>query len=399
MGREMHSKGRHSQGQFWWRAAEPIPAHPVPLAPNSPPDPDTAEREDVVPVPARRVAPHRPTPAAETARPDDRTVADLGAVRPASEDEHPPIGAKAIAGHYADLHRHARRLSAHLKPSLLRRPQRRRRFQDVPRPARSLFGKRHALLAAGVVGALLFAGTTGFGRNVRPAQSLSLGIDRMLVSAGLGINEVAVSGQHHTLDRDIFRALGSSGASLLFFDVEAARARVEALPWIESASLVRVLPDRLKVEVRERKPAAVWLDGDRIALVDATGRVLAHVATYVPADLPRIAGPGAPEAAAELIAALARFPEIKARVHVAHRIGERRWDLELTGATRVLMAAGPSVPSLTRLVELNGETQVLEQTRQVVDLTLTRSIAVSAPSESDAAAKRTTVRAATARPL
>jgi len=264
---------------------------------------------------------------------------------------------------------------------------------------RSLFGKRHALLTAGVAGALLFAGTTGFGRHVRPMQSLSLGIDRMLIGAGLGINEIAVSGQQHTLDRDIYNALGASKASLLFFDVEAARARVEALPWIESASLVRVLPDRLKVDVRERKPAAVWLDGDRIVLVDATGRMLAQVATYVPADLPRIAGPGAPQAAAELAAALAKFPELQARVHVAHRIGERRWDLELTGGTRVLMAAGPSLASLARLVELDGETQVLAQRNQVVDLTLSRSIAVSAPAETNGGARRSGLRAATARPL
>jgi cell division protein FtsQ len=221
----------------------------------------------------------------------------------------------------------------------------------------------------------------------------------MLVTAGLGINEIAVSGHRHTLDQDIFRALGAGSSSLLFFDVGAARQRVEALPWVESASLVRVLPDKLKVEVRERRPAAAWLDGDRVALVDATGRLLAYVATFVPPELPRITGPGAPEAAAELIAALARFPEISARVDVAHRIGLRRWDLELTGGTRVLMAAGPSLASLQRLVELDQETQVLEQANQVVDLTMSRSIAISEPAPADAAGRRAGVRQASARPL
>ena len=226
---------------------------------------------------------------------------------------------------------------------------------------------------------MLFAAATGFGRNVRVVEPASLGLDQMLVRAGLGIDEIALSGHRHTLDQDIFRALAASGSSLVLFDVTGARKRLEALPWIESAALVRVLPDKLKVEIRERTPAAAWLDGDRTALVDATGRVLAYVSTFVPPELPRIAGPGAPEAAAELMAALSRRPEIAQRLHVAHRIGMRRWDLELAGGTRVMLAAGPSLASLDRLVELDRDTQVLEQKGQVVDLTMTRSIAVSAP--------------------
>jgi cell division protein FtsQ len=319
-------------------------------------------------------------------------------VRPAAEGDRPSTRSAIIDGPHAEPRQFAARIEPQPLPSLHTAVRR----QQILRGLRSgwtLLGTRPALLAAGLAGALLFAATTGFGRNVRPSQSLSLGLDRMLVAAGLGINEIAVSGHRHTLDQDIFRVLGAGRSSLLFFDVGAARQRLEALPWIDSASLIRVLPDKLKVEVRERRPAAAWLDGDRVALVDLTGRLLAYVATFVPPELPRIAGPGAPEAAAELISALARFPEIAARVHVAHRIGQRRWDLELTGGTRILMAAGPSLPSLQRLVELNHETQVLEQANQVVDLTMSRSIAVSDPTPADAAGRRPGARLPPARPL
>lgn len=398
MGREMHLKGHNKAGHFWWRAAEPIPARPVPLAPIPPTPQETA---DVEPASAADTyAPAAPSPAPESApvRRDARTVIDLGAVRPVAEDKRPPARPDTINRPLGEARRHARRIAARLTPNLRREP-RQPLTLHTPQPGWSLFARRHALLAAGVAGAFLFAGTTGFGRHVRPSQSLSLGIDRVLITAGLGINEIALSGQRHTLDQDIFRALEAGNASLFFFDVGAARHRIEALPWIESASLVRVFPDKLKVDVRERRPAAAWIDGDRVALVDATGRLLAHVATFVPPELPRIAGRGAPEAAAELIAALARYPDIAARVHVAHRIGERRWDLELTGGTRIMMAAGPSPASLQRLVELNQETQVLEQTNQVVDLTLSRSIAVSAPPETEAAGRRPGAPLPSARPL
>ena len=254
-------------------------------------------------------------------------------------------------------------------------------FRPVPhRPLLHRTGRRrHALLAAGLVGALLFVAATGFGSHVRRVDSLSKEIDGLLVAAGFGINEISLAGHRHTLDQDVFRALGAAGATLLSFDVEAARQRIEALSWIESATLVRVFPDKLRVEIRERTPAAVWLDGERTALVDDRGRVLSYLGSFVPSELPRLAGPGAPVAAAELRAALQRFPAVANRVRVSHRVGERRWDLELANGTTVRLAAGPLEPSLERLVRLEEETRGFDHAGKIIDLTVARSIAVSTP--------------------
>lgn len=262
-----------------------------------------------------------------------------------------------------------------------------------------LVRRRYALVAAGFAGALLFAAATGFGRNVRHVESLSGELDRLLVALGLGINEISLTGHRHTLDQDVFRALGAGRATLLTLDFDAARARVESLPWIESATLVRIFPDKLRVELRERHPAAIWHDGERTALVDAEGRVLSYVpASDLPAELPQIAGPGAPVAALELRDALARYPAIASRVRLAKRIGERRWDLELKTGARVKLAAGPTAPSLERLARLERETRGLDHSKQIVDLTVARSIAVSTP-VSLRGSQRASARETPARPL
>lgn len=271
-----------------------------------------------------------------------------------------------------------------------------------PRPPvakQSIFAGGHALLVASLAGALLFVVSTDFGRHVRHAETMSRGIDRMLVSLGFGINEISLTGHQHTADQEVFRALGLGQATLLTLDVDAARRRVESLPWIETATLVRVFPDKLRVELHERKPAAVWLDGDRIVLVDAEGRVLSSVAkSNVPSDLPKIAGPGAPIAAAELQNALVRFPGVASRVRLARRISDRRWDIELTNGTVVKLAAGPTAASLERFVNLEEETRWLDHAGQVVDLTVPRSIAVSTPAPLGSAA-RTHAPGRSARPL
>ncbi|MFS8584897.1 MAG: FtsQ-type POTRA domain-containing protein, partial [Acidimicrobiia bacterium] len=59
-------------------------------------------------------------------------------------------------------------------------------------------------------------------------------------------------------------------------DTGAVARRVERLPWVASAKVVRGWPSTLEIEVTERVPVAVvQLTEDRAAIVDAEGWVLA----------------------------------------------------------------------------------------------------------------------------
>ncbi|MBS0242518.1 MAG: FtsQ-type POTRA domain-containing protein [Proteobacteria bacterium] len=326
------------------RAAEPAPA----LGAHRPGLENGSRLEPVLTVPDRTLPPE-PAPSAALAAP---AVAPIAApprptARPTRQAPQP------------------RRRLWHVRPSAT---------SGAPRRAPS---HRQWLVAAGIAGVVVFAGASGFGRNVRLAEPVSAQLDTLLVSAGFGINEIALKGHRQTLDSDIFRALNANGATLLGLDIAAARRRIEALPWVEQATLERVLPDKLNVIIRERHASAVWLDGDRTALVDPTGRVLAYLAEFVPSDLPRIAGPGAPAAAAELLTALSQYPGLAARLHIARRIGERRWDLELQSGTRVRLPAGPLQPALARLAHLDRDAGLLARPGDIVDLTVPNSVAVS----------------------
>jgi len=370
----MQARGRQRSGQFWWRAAEPIPTRPEPLAAIH----DAVEHAEISAQNApdhRHAGRVRGASAQGTARVEVVSApraADLGALRPAKGVFQAAYGAPVSPPGDAGTGHDRAAVGRSTRHPPLRHPNGRRIGW---RPLR----RRHAILAAGLAGALLYAAFTGFGRHVRHVESLTHEIDRLLIAAGLGINEISLSGHRHTLDKDIFSALGAGHRTMLSLDVRAARQRIEALLWIETAAIVRVLPDKLKIELRERTPAAVWFDGDRTALVDGDGRVLSYVASFVSPELPRITGPGAPEAAAELRAALERFPTVASRLQVAHRIGQRRWDLVLSDNSTIRLAAGPSAASLDRLLRHEREMRSPDHRGRVVDLTGPRSIAVSVP--------------------
>ena len=62
--------------------------------------------------------------------------------------------------------------------------------------------------------------------------------------------------------------------SILRIPLAARRAEIEKLNWVESASVQRILPNRIRVELIERTPIAFLRDGAELALIDAHGVIL-----------------------------------------------------------------------------------------------------------------------------
>jgi cell division protein FtsQ len=172
-------------------------------------------------------------------------------------------------------------------------------------------------------------------------------LDRLLALAGFSLNQVSLTGQRFTSDDDIYEALDLAHARTVpLFDCRAAQRRIEQLPFIAAASVARVLPDRLEIEVRERTPAAVWQRGEASVLIDATGRVLAAVADNAAVDLPRVTGDGAAAATGELLLLLSHHPALRGELALAERVGERRWTLWLAGGGSILLPAADADAAL-----------------------------------------------------
>jgi cell division protein FtsQ len=62
--------------------------------------------------------------------------------------------------------------------------------------------------------------------------------------------------------------------SVLRVPLDARRSQLEQIPWVESASVQRILPNRLRIELTERTPVAFARNGNELALIDAHGVIL-----------------------------------------------------------------------------------------------------------------------------
>lgn len=250
-----------------------------------------------------------------------------------------------------------------LAPAFARLPARRLRY---PRQAH-----RYLLLLAALAAFGLAQGVT-LVRNQHAGTVLAK-LETWAQLAGLGLDQVTLIGHRYTADTDIFEAIGLKRArTMLSFDPAAAQARLAELPWIQQASLERVFPDRLEVRVTERTPVAVWGRGERSFLIDGAGRTLAQVPADVMPELPRVTGEGADSAAAGLFAGLAPFPDLKARIASAERVGGRRWTLRLNGGGAIQLPVEGEAQALAQAAGLlatgfgRGEIDVRAAGRAIV---------------------------------
>jgi cell division protein FtsQ len=112
----------------------------------------------------------------------------------------------------------------------------------------------------------------------------------LLSSSILNVTSIQVSGCE-VLDPQaiIQQAMIPSGVNILSLDLDGVRHRVTDHPWIASAVISREIPDRIRIEIVERKPVAL-VKGQQFYLLDDGGVCFSNAAPANHEGLPIITG-------------------------------------------------------------------------------------------------------------
>ena len=87
--------------------------------------------------------------------------------------------------------------------------------------------------------------------------------------------QIEVTGNHIVAKEDVQKLFARDrNLSVLRVPLETRRAQVEQLPWVEEASVQRIMPNRLRVLITERSPVAFCRIGTELVLIDAHGALL-----------------------------------------------------------------------------------------------------------------------------
>lgn len=219
------------------------------------------------------------------------------------------------------------------------------------------------LLGAGVLLAVLGTG-------------LGLGAWSLAQPDTLPIQRVQVQGEFRYLDREELNAAIGGFASGGFFnvDVRAVKEAAETLAWVDHASVRRVWPDTLQVQIQEQVPLARWGED---ALLNTRGELFAP--KQRPENLPRLAGP---EGSAPAVASRFQWlSELLAPLHLQvadlRQNGRRAWEVRLDNGLHLLLGRAPDEGQMKRFV--SAYPRLLEERAAsvaVLDLRYTNGFAV-----------------------
>jgi cell division protein FtsQ len=236
---------------------------------------------------------------------------------------------------------------------------------------------------AGVAGSLLLLGATlSYGAIVgghvaAVTDWLKSARDNAANALGFGIAAVSVSGGSQVGREQALAVAGVTGrSSLLFFDAEAARARLLADPWIADAAVLKLYPDRLLITITERRAFALWQRNGQVSVIADDGTVLQPFVEDRYRGLPLVVGSGAERRAKDFIGLLDRYPEIRSALRASVLVAERRWNLRLTNGMDVRLPDGDLQAALDRLIKLDHDKKLLSRDITSIDLRLPDRVTV-----------------------
>src|SRR5271165_1245907 len=88
-------------------------------------------------------------------------------------------------------------------------------------------------------------------------------------------DDIEVTGMETVTKAQIMEVLGADiGRNIFFIPLAQQKAQLEQIPWVESASVMRFVPNLLRVEIHERTPVAFARVGPRMSLIDGGGTLM-----------------------------------------------------------------------------------------------------------------------------
>jgi cell division protein FtsQ len=224
------------------------------------------------------------------------------------------------------------------------------------------------LLLIPIAGAVIYGVIAG-GHLARAGSALGARLDSISGELGFGIKQVAIKGRNAASAKAILAVVNAEqGRSIFAFDCGAARLRLLQMDRIAVAEVRRLLPDRIEVDLVERKPLAIWQNEGKLTLVDASGHPIAPVDAADLDKYPHVVGIGADVHAAALLDLLGRFPQLESRVRAAIRVGDRRWNLQLSNGIEVWLPAEGVETALNDLIKLDKEQGILAREIEAIDM-------------------------------
>ncbi len=190
-------------------------------------------------------------------------------------------------------------------------------------------------------------------------------------AVGFKITNVSIIGRKQLTQDEILAVGGVNGrSSLLFLNAADVRDRLKSDPWIGDATVQKLYPGKLLIDITERAPYALWQQEGRVSVIAQDGTVLEPFVASRFVTLPLVVGKGAETRAKDFLDLLTYYPHVRSQVNAIVFVGERRWNLRFNNGLDIRLPETNLNGALETLTKLDKQDNLFSRDIAAIDMRL-----------------------------
>ena len=191
-----------------------------------------------------------------------------------------------------------------------------------------------------------------------------------LLNNSFQIKNVIIEGSEKSNISEIENNVTEFKGNLIGLNLNSIKEIVESSEWVKRASIKKVLPSTLKINVTENDPYAIYFQEGKSFLIDLDGSIITEInLNNYEDDLLFVRGENSPELLEQLIRDISiAFPNLTQTLEEVEFIEKRRWNLKLNNKLLVKLPDENIQQSLKNLKQLFEEQEVMESNIIEIDL-------------------------------
>ena len=191
-----------------------------------------------------------------------------------------------------------------------------------------------------------------------------------LLNNSFQIKNVIIEGSEKSNISEIENNVTEFKGNLIGLNFNSMKEIVESSEWVKRASIKKVLPSTLKINVTENDPYAIYFQEGKSFLIDLDGSIITEInLNNYEDDLLFVRGENSPELLEQLIRDISiAFPNLTQTLEEVEFIEKRRWNLKLNNKLLVKLPDEKIQQSLKNLKQLFEEQEVMESNIIEIDL-------------------------------
>ncbi len=192
---------------------------------------------------------------------------------------------------------------------------------------------------------------------------------------GFELTSLELTGRKHLQAGEISALLGfEMGMPILSIDLNHVQEKLQELGWVEQVTVRRILPNKLRIDLQEHIPFAIWQFQYTHFLIDEKGNIISKKPDGQFDDLPLVIGQGAQFRASEITKLLQDFPDIAGNFEAASLMVGNEWELWLNPNLKIKLPAEDYHMAMEKLIHLMRDNHLEWQQFKTIDLRIKNRI-------------------------